>query len=175
MLKVSKYPLKNHVGVYCWFLHLLFTFQVYMFISSQRIAGCLVAEPIKEAFKVVSYAENKEKKEPDTYNLQSTKQDHYKKDSSSLQSTALHFGDIVFRREVVRRVGGATKKAPAVDENLTGAIYCENEAVPVVCGIRAIWVTPSNRRKRIATHLLDAARYPPSHPFHVLNNVCSCQ
>ncbi|RVW42752.1 Protein chromosome transmission fidelity 7 [Vitis vinifera] len=32
------------------------------------------------------------------------------------------------------------------------------EAVPAICGIRAIWVTPSNRRKHIASQLLDAVR-----------------
>ncbi|KAK4740230.1 hypothetical protein R3W88_003927 [Solanum pinnatisectum] len=31
------------------------------------------------------------------------------------------------------------------------------EAVSALCGIRAIWVTPSNRRKHIASYLLDAA------------------
>jgi N-acetyltransferase len=37
-------------------------------------------------------------------------------------------------------------------------IICENEPVAAVCGIRAIWVTPSNRRKHIASQLLDAVR-----------------
>ncbi|CAB4317408.1 unnamed protein product [Prunus armeniaca] len=54
------------------------------------------------------------------------------------------------------------RKAPSVpealNENLNGAIFCEEEAVPAVCGIRAIWVTQANRRKHIATQLLDALR-----------------
>ncbi|EFH69345.1 hypothetical protein ARALYDRAFT_472227 [Arabidopsis lyrata subsp. lyrata] len=39
-----------------------------------------------------------------------------------------------------------------------GAIVCEEEAKPAVCGIRAIWASPSNRRKGIATWLLDTTR-----------------
>ncbi|KAK1357617.1 hypothetical protein POM88_050873 [Heracleum sosnowskyi] len=45
------------------------------------------------------------------------------------------------------------------DDNLIGAILCEKEAVPAVCGIRAIWVSPANRRKQIATHFLNATRH----------------
>lgn len=33
--------------------------QVYLFVASQRIAGCLVAEPIKEAFQIISFGENR--------------------------------------------------------------------------------------------------------------------
>ncbi|XP_028779659.1 protein CHROMOSOME TRANSMISSION FIDELITY 7-like [Neltuma alba] len=39
-----------------------------------------------------------------------------------------------------------------------GAIFCEDKAVTAVCGIRAIWMPSSNRRKRIARQLLDAVR-----------------
>ncbi|CAH1441819.1 unnamed protein product [Lactuca virosa] len=69
--------------------------KVYLYISSQRVAGCLVAEPINKA----------------------------------------NSNDI-----------------------LLGAIICEKDSIPAVCGIRAIWVTPSNRRKHIATHLLESIR-----------------
>ncbi|CAJ2659180.1 unnamed protein product [Trifolium pratense] len=38
------------------------------------------------------------------------------------------------------------------------AIFCECNPVAAICGIRAIWVTPSNRRKHIASQILDAVR-----------------
>ncbi|KAF2289634.1 hypothetical protein GH714_037626 [Hevea brasiliensis] len=117
--------------------------KVYLFISSQRVAGCLVAEPIKEAFKVLPCSVDK-------------RSDATKKNSKS-DSTTLRFGEIKLQRET-------TKKAPTVnslevlDRKSNGAIVCEEKAVSAICGIRAIWVTPSNRRKRIAAQLLDAVR-----------------
>ncbi|KAJ6778518.1 N-ACETYLTRANSFERASE ECO [Salix koriyanagi] len=92
-----------------WIFHKLC--KVYLFVSSQRVAGCLVAEPIKEAFKVL------------TGSVDETSKCAAKKNSRPI-STTLQF----------------------------------EEAVPALCGIRAIWVTPSNRRKRIASQLLDAVR-----------------
>ncbi|XP_058003760.1 protein CHROMOSOME TRANSMISSION FIDELITY 7-like [Hevea brasiliensis] len=119
---------------------------VYLFISSQRVAGCLVAEPIKEAFKVLPCSVDK-------------RSDATKKNSKS-DSTTLRFGEIKLQRET-------TKKAPTVnslevlDRKSNGAIVCEEKAVSAICGIRAIWVTPSNRRKRIAAQLLDAIAFSP--------------
>lgn len=107
--------------------------QVYLFVSSRRISGCLVAEPIKEAFKVID----------DKRQL---------KKGRSSPSTTIHFGDIVLQREV-------SKRCPNSDDRLDNrAIVCEEEAKPAVCGVRAIWVSPSNRRKGLATQLLDTAR-----------------
>ncbi|KAK5830805.1 hypothetical protein PVK06_014600 [Gossypium arboreum] len=65
----------------------------------------------------------------------------------------LQFGEIVLEREVIKRA-----PSEVLHENHTGAILCKKEAVHAVCGIRAIWVTPSNRRKGIATQLLEAVR-----------------
>ncbi|KAH0894831.1 hypothetical protein HID58_057260 [Brassica napus] len=110
--------------------------QVYLFVSSQRISGCLVAEPIKEAFKIIAPLDDKRL---------------LKKERSS-PSTTIHFGDIVLQREV-------SKRCPESDDRLDNrAIVCEEEAKPAVCGVRAIWVSPSNRRKGLATQLLDTAR-----------------
>ncbi|KAG2319477.1 hypothetical protein Bca52824_012690 [Brassica carinata] len=103
-----------------WILHK--HCKVYLFVSSQRISGCLVAEPIKEAFKIIAPLDDKRL---------------LKKERSS-PSTTIHFGDIVL-----------------LDNR---AIVCEEEAKPAVCGVRAIWVSPSNRRKGLATQLLDTAR-----------------
>ncbi|KAJ8530223.1 hypothetical protein K7X08_037058 [Anisodus acutangulus] len=52
----------------------------------------------------------------------------------------------------------STKSREEPDESINGVVLCEKEAVSALCGIRAIWVTPSNRRKHIASYLLDAAR-----------------
>lgn len=62
-----------------------------------------------------------------------------------------------FQREMVRR-NESTKSCEESDEGLSGVVLCKKDAVSALCGIRAIWVTPSNRRKHIASYLLDAAR-----------------
>ncbi|KAJ4971061.1 hypothetical protein NE237_004160 [Protea cynaroides] len=77
-------------------------------------------------------------------------------------STVLHFGDVGFKREFIK-TAPSVSSPELVDSDISGAIFCDNEAVPAFCGIRAIWVTPSNRRKHIATQLLDAARKVGSH------------
>lgn len=68
-------------------------------------------------------------------------------------STTLQFGNIVFQRETEKRSVDVSD-----DVMDSSAIVCENKPVAAVCGIRAIWVTPSNRRKHIASQLLDAVR-----------------
>ncbi|KAK8554050.1 hypothetical protein V6N13_072970 [Hibiscus sabdariffa] len=70
-------------------------------------------------------------------------------------SGELQFGEIVLRREVMRRAPSEVS-----EESRKGAILCKREGVGAApaCGIRAIWVTPSNRRKGIATELLEAVR-----------------
>lgn len=118
--------------------------QVYLFISNQRIVGCLVAEPIKEAFKIISCS------------VAGSTNGHRKKETNSY-STTIQFGDIIFQREVEKRAS-PVNESMELDKSLGRAIFCENKAVDAVCGIRAIWVTPSNRRKSIANELLDAVR-----------------
>ncbi|TYG54116.1 hypothetical protein E1A91_D09G152300v1 [Gossypium mustelinum] len=121
-----------------WIFHKLC--KVYLFISSQRIAGCLVAEPIKEAFEVLSYPVGE-------------RQDGAIAKRRRSNPSKLQFGEIVLEREVIKRA-----PSEVLHENHTGVILCKKEAVHAVCGIRAIWVTPSNRRKGIATQLLEAVR-----------------
>lgn len=118
--------------------------KVYLFISSNRISGCLVAEPIEKAYRVLSSTGD------GLSNVNCTKEE-------IIGSTTLQFGNVSFQRERVRRAPFA-KNPEVLDGSLSGAILCGKEAVPALCGIRAIWVTPSNRRKRIATHLLNAVR-----------------
>lgn len=122
-----------------WIFHKLC--KVYLFISSQRVAGCLFTEPIKHAYKVLSCSVGR-------------KSDGSKTKEARPNSTSLQFGNVVFHREVIRRPPSSSEM---FEEDLNGVVICEEEAVPAVCGIRAIWVTPSNRRKHIATQLLDAA------------------
>ncbi|KAH7557098.1 hypothetical protein JRO89_XS11G0046200 [Xanthoceras sorbifolium] len=125
-----------------WIFHKLC--KVYLFISSQRIAGCLVVEPIKEAFKVLSGTVD------ERTHVTSTKK-------TSVNLATLQFGEIMLQREVVKK--GSSVNCPKIlDGNHNGAIFCEKETMPAVCGIRAIWVSPSNRRKGIASQLLDAVR-----------------
>jgi N-acetyltransferase len=116
-----------------------------MFISSQRIVGCLLAEPIKKAFKILSCL------------VDGASDGTTIKEAARPNSTTLQFGDVSFKREVKKRAP-SLDCSEVLDGNLNGAIICENEAVPALCGIRAIWVTSSNRRKHIASQLLDAVR-----------------
>ncbi|XP_006348475.1 protein CHROMOSOME TRANSMISSION FIDELITY 7-like isoform X1 [Solanum tuberosum] len=125
-----------------WIYHQLC--KVYLFISSQRISGCLVAEPITRAYKILSRPEGSR------CNVSPEKE-------AKQTSTTLQFGGVSFQREMVRR-NQPTKSCEESDESISGIVLCEKEAVSAVCGIRAIWVTPSNRRKHIASYLLDAVR-----------------
>jgi N-acetyltransferase len=113
--------------------------QVYLFVSLQRIVGCVVAEPINEAFRIVSC---------------SVVEDSARKSEKKPSPTTLQFGDIVFQREVEKKAVNVSN-SEVMDSR---AIFCESNPVAAVCGIRAIWVTPSNRRKHIASQLLDAVR-----------------
>ncbi|KAL1210445.1 Protein CHROMOSOME TRANSMISSION FIDELITY 7 [Cardamine amara subsp. amara] len=118
-----------------WILHQ--QCKVYLYVSCQRISGCLVAEPIKEAFKLIAPPDDERQ---------------LKKENSSSPSTSIQFGNIVLQRQVLKRCRASDDRAD------NGAIACEEEAKPAACGIRAIWVSPSNRRKGIATRLLDTTR-----------------
>ncbi|KAL8048008.1 hypothetical protein ABFS82_07G036200 [Erythranthe guttata] len=118
-----------------WILHK--HCKVYLFISSQRVSGCIVAEPIKKAYKILSSAMGE---------IRSV--------SAKEKRRTLQFGRVSLEREIIRR---DFVKNPE-EESHDGVILCKDEALPAVCGIRAIWVTPSNRRKHIASSLLDSVR-----------------
>ena len=115
--------------------------QVYLFISSQRVAGCLVAESIKTAYKIVSSSSNE-------------RSNNANSNPERLNSAKLQFGTVSFQRERAPSVNSRR----VLDQTPNGPVLCENEAVPAICGIRAVFVTPSNRRKHIASQLLDAVR-----------------
>ncbi|KAI3981022.1 hypothetical protein MKX01_012177 [Papaver californicum] len=124
-----------------WLLHKLC--KVYLFILSQRIVGCLVVEPIKTAYRVISKS---------VVQRSSTSNEK----AARPNSVVLRFGNANFQQEIVKHV-------PSVDElnvleDPTGVILCEKDAVSALCGVRAIWVSPFNRKKHVATKLLDAAR-----------------
>jgi hypothetical protein len=70
-------------------------------------------------------------------------------------STELAFGNWKFRREVVHK----KRRCVADQEDFGGVVLCSKVTVPAVCGVRGIWVSCSERRKGIASHLLDAMRY----------------
>ncbi|OVA07137.1 N-acetyltransferase ESCO [Macleaya cordata] len=125
-----------------WLLHK--HCKVYLFISTKRIVGCLVTEPIKTAYRVISNSV-----------IRRSSNDTNAKAARS-NSTILRFGNVNFQQEVMKTVPSVNRLEVFEDPN--GVIRCEEEAVAALCGIRAIWVTPSNRRKHVATKLLDAAR-----------------
>ncbi|CAH9077459.1 unnamed protein product [Cuscuta europaea] len=117
--------------------------KVYLFITFGRIAGCVIVEPITTAYRFVSSSSG-------NGSNNSAKTEVYQK------SSVLQFGGVCFQREKVRK-DPSKERLEGSDEGF-GVILCEEEAVPASCGIRAIWVSPSNRRKHIASCLLDAAR-----------------
>jgi len=102
----------------------------------------MVVEPITTAYRIFSRSVDKA---PDDVDVKNVKQ----------RPSVLQFGEICFHREVAKK----HRSSEATDSKLLGSILCEEEATPASCGVRAIWVSPSNRRKHIATHLLDAVRY----------------
>ncbi|RCV34368.1 hypothetical protein SEVIR_7G163100v4 [Setaria viridis] len=125
--------------------------KVYLYISGQRIVGCLVAEPIKTAHRVIPSSMEQSHSDLLASNTESRKTDH-----------TLEFGKISFKREIIRRNTPSVKDKEEHQD--PGAIICEKEAVPALCGFRAIWVVPSRRRKRIGSKLMDVARH--SHCIH---------
>ncbi|KAL8259788.1 hypothetical protein R6Q59_027741 [Mikania micrantha] len=118
--------------------------KVYLYISSHRVAGCLVAEPIKKAYRLIPNSDVKS----DVTTIRADR---------SLTSTTLQFGRISFQRESWRK-NAPSKNERKSEDAFLGSIICEKDSVSAVCGIRAIWVTPSNRRKHVATRLLEATR-----------------
>ncbi|CAL5068691.1 unnamed protein product [Urochloa decumbens] len=119
--------------------------KVYLYISGQRIVGCLVTEPIKTAHRVIPSSTEESHSDLLANNTESRKTDH-----------TLEFGKISFKREIVRRNTPSAKNKE--EHRDPGAIICGKEAVPALCGFRAIWVVPSRRRKRIGSKLMDVAR-----------------
>lgn len=122
-----------------------------MFISKSRVVGILVAEPIRSAYRVRPSSETAESPEIS----RGTDVKHTKAPKSS---SILRFGSINFERVVDTKASSCVKKRDETVETNSGIITCESQAVPACCGIRAVWVVPSRRRQRVATHLLDALR-----------------
>ena len=107
--------------------------------------GCLVTEPIKAAHRVIPSSTEESHSDLLANNNELRKTDH-----------TLEFGKISFKREVIRRNNPSVKNKGECQD--TGAIICDKEAVPALCGFRAIWVVPSRRRKQIGSKLMDVAR-----------------
>ncbi|ONM16237.1 N-acetyltransferase ESCO1 [Zea mays] len=119
--------------------------KVYLYISAQRIVGCLVTEPIKTGHRVIPSSTEGSPNDLPVSSTERGKNGH-----------TLEFGSISFKREIIRRHSRSVKNKEECQD--PGAILCETEAVPALCGFRAIWVAPSCRRKRIASKLMDVAR-----------------
>lgn len=168
-----------------WLLHKFC--KVYLFISSKRIVGCLVSEPIKYGFKVIPaclsvpqgqhcnivYGSPKEilngvedeailtNANINSKNLCTMDEKyldnerHIKRDKH--ESTVMHFGNVKFTRQVVQPMY-LTRDIKSSRKDDAGAIFYSEVPVPAVCGVRGLWVSRSERRKSIATKLLDAMR-----------------
>lgn len=82
-------------------------------------------------------------------------QDEDSQERRKNRNNVMVFGNIKFSRET------APRKRPSKErtQDLGSAILCTKTPVPAVCGVRVIWVSHSERRKGIATHLLDTMRY----------------
>ncbi|GFS31126.1 protein CTF7 [Actinidia rufa] len=94
----------SHKSALCFYL-LPICLQVYLYIFHQRIAGCLVAEPVETAHKVLSNSGA-----PKSINGT----DANKKGSNS---SVLRFGGISFQREAVTRAPSAINPEPLEDES----------------------------------------------------------
>lgn len=74
--------------------------------------------------------------------------------ASTCGARTLIFGDVKFQREIVHK-RCKTRKDSAISGR---PIVCSNLPVPAVCGVRGLWVSQTERRRGIATKLLDAVR-----------------
>ena len=64
--------------------------QVYLFISSQKVVGCLVAEPMEKSFKIFLASGNE-------------RFDDVSSKEGSASSNKLEMGTISFQREVIKK------------------------------------------------------------------------
>lgn len=141
--------------------------QVYFFISaSKKIVGCLMAEPIEEAFVVVperghgadSQCQNVSSGSVQEREHLATAQGGRTVPTSQpfAEKNVLVFGNWKLRREVIKRP--APGKLCNGQEGLGAVIMRSKVPVPAVCGVRCMWVSQAERRKGVATHLVDAMR-----------------
>jgi N-acetyltransferase len=141
--------------------------QVYLFISaSKKVVGCLVAERINSAYRIVPHGQ-KGSKSVDTQCITPRVSD-FGRGSGELSALSgvelrqektkpckqLLWGGWKFTREVVNR----KKTQNENPQELARSIMCSKTGVPAVCGVRGIWVSRSERRKGVASHLLDSMR-----------------
>lgn len=168
-----------------WLMHKFC--KVYLFISSKRIVGCLVSEPIKYGFRVIptcvsvpkgqdcnivnscpkEILDGVEEEGILTNTTMNSKNsfttDHKYLDNESHskrgkhESTFMHFGNVKLTRQVAQTMH-VTKDIKSSCKDPAGAIIYSEVPVPAVCGVRGLWVSRSERRKGIATKLLDAMR-----------------
>lgn len=163
--------------------------QVYLFISSKKIIGCLVSEPINYGYKTVpekSLTNSKEKHcnivdgipkensddfEDESILTTTSASPHvsYTKNQKRIDNendakrrkhtcTVMQFGNIKFERKAFKNTR-ASRDSSISEKDQRGAIVCSEVPEPAVCGVRGIWVSRSERRKGIATKLLDTMRY----------------
>eukprot|EP00897_Mesotaenium_endlicherianum_P007966 jgi/Mesen1/7198/ME000371S06284 len=76
------------------------------------------------------------------------------------EPTVLMFGGIKFLREVARKTVRSSGHVRQADQE-DAVLRCGTDKVEAACGIRALWIHKSVRRKGIATQLLDTLRPHP--------------
>ncbi len=83
-------------------------------------------------------------------------------------SSKMSFGNWKFTREVHKK-----RRRVADQQGMGRVVLCSKKAVPAVCGVRGIWVSCAERRKGIASQLLDAMRCytKPSSSQKTINSV----
>jgi len=99
----------------------------FLYIQNKKVCGCLIAEPIEQAYEIFSTVVNEVKE-------------------NELSGA---------NKDVMTTEGEVDNKS---DQDTFGATVCSTTPQPAVLGINRIWVTKSERRKQIATTLLDIAR-----------------
>ncbi|EXB38190.1 hypothetical protein L484_004095 [Morus notabilis] len=90
-----------------WIFHKLC--KVFLFTLSQRVAGCLVAEPIEKAFKVLSISTEKSTDATNTKEV-------------TVRPTTLQFGDFSFQRKVVEKAPSDINTKHS-DKKISGAQF----------------------------------------------------
>eukprot|EP00850_Spirogloea_muscicola_P020472 SM000217S06854 [mRNA] locus=s217:147123:148968:+ [translate_table: standard] len=132
--------------------------KTYLHISTfKKVVGCLVAEPISEAFALTSTQPS-----PPVSSISSkvhdTAQSPGTVGAGAMKGVTMRFGNVTFRREVVAK---RRSRQEEIEVPVQPSLTCLRDAKPASCGIRAIWVQSAERRRGIATGLLEALRHAP--------------
>ncbi|KAH9315261.1 hypothetical protein KI387_023888, partial [Taxus chinensis] len=160
--------------------------KVYLFISFKKIVGCLVSEPIKYGYRVIQASLSNSKGQHCNIVCDTAKElfqdfenniltsasassnisctiNQKKKDDENHGKRRKHtcmvlqFGNVEFERKAVENTQ-LSRDSSNDGNDPPSVIVCSEIPEPAVCGVRGIWVPWPERRKGIATKLLDTMR-----------------